>query len=271
MTSKKISKTGNKRLVSTQTQRELFIMSGNSCAICGQILAEIDDNNIITYCGNMAHIVGLKKGSARFDETKDEKYLNSFENIIIVCANCHTKIDTNVSNYTVKKLKKLKETHEKNVLLQANGIVNRASNGGWIDFSTCHALYEYMRCGEEPNTQLDEDLDKMKHLICQLKDLNIDIRRCLLIISKSELQDGKDNNLHLSYFETAYGDQDTKLLTPLETRKFINLDDWRQCSYDDDDPELAVCDHWCYILSFLQEENISLGSVIIDRDFSVFD
>lgn len=101
----------NKSTITSRNQRLLHSKSGNRCAICRILLTDPTNEN--TACiGENAHIYGEKPGAARYDASKDERYVNSETNLIFLCCNCHKKIDTDVDSYSAKYLFKLKYEHE---------------------------------------------------------------------------------------------------------------------------------------------------------------
>jgi hypothetical protein len=67
--------------------------------------------------GENAHIYGEKPCAARYDATKSDEFVNSEENLIFLCCNCHKKVDTEVSDYPPEKLVLLKTEHEKKVVI----------------------------------------------------------------------------------------------------------------------------------------------------------
>ena len=105
----------NKAKIKSSEQRKLHAKSGNRCAMCGVVL--VDSSNTNAPCiGENAHIYGEKEGAARYDSSKDEKFVNSEENLIFLCCNCHKKIDTDVESYPAEELFKLKRKHEGKVI-----------------------------------------------------------------------------------------------------------------------------------------------------------
>jgi len=102
--------------ISLKGQKILCLKSGNRCAIpnCHKELVinktESDSNCII---GVMAHIKGEKESAARFDSNMTDKQRNCYDNLILLCANCHKMIDDQPNTYTVEKLHKIKEEHER--------------------------------------------------------------------------------------------------------------------------------------------------------------
>src|SRR3989338_6837915 len=99
-------------------QRALCIPSGNRCAMpeCHKVLVvsktENDRESIVAV---MAHIKGENPTSARYDPNMPDGR-NSYENLILVCPNCHIVIDDQPNTYTVEKLHEIKSKHEKWIL-----------------------------------------------------------------------------------------------------------------------------------------------------------
>ena len=64
--------------------------------------------------GEMAHIMGEREGSNRYDATQDDAERNAYGNLILLCPNHHTMIDRreNEALYTVETLRDMKVGHE---------------------------------------------------------------------------------------------------------------------------------------------------------------
>ncbi len=61
----------------------------------------------------VAHIRGEKPGAARYDPSMTDEERRAFENLILICPNCHDIIDNlEPENYTVETLERIKEQHE---------------------------------------------------------------------------------------------------------------------------------------------------------------
>ena len=91
----------------------LWGRSGNRCAMCKVVLTQ-DKSSVqsaFTF-GEQAHIVGEKTGSARSQSklTIDER--NSYHNLILLCPNHHTEIDSNPEDWPVDRLFRAKSVHE---------------------------------------------------------------------------------------------------------------------------------------------------------------
>lgn len=97
----------------------LCTKSGNRCAMpdCRKILTKNKKmNDPHSMLGEAAHIKGRNPNSARYDEKMTEKERDSYENLILVCRNCHKVMDDQPSFYAVEKLLQIKKNHEKWVI-----------------------------------------------------------------------------------------------------------------------------------------------------------
>lgn len=91
----------------------LWGRSGNRCAICQIELSENKKAATASFTlGEQAHIVGEKEGAARGQSLLSESERNSYHNLILLCPNDHTKIDSNPEDWPVEKIHQLKSEHE---------------------------------------------------------------------------------------------------------------------------------------------------------------
>lgn len=102
-----------KRPAKPEPVKRLFARSGNICAFrgCGCILYGDDG----TSEGQICHIEGLKKGSARHNPDQSKKKRNAYENMIALCKKHHKEVDDDPEKYTVAYLKEMKQEHEERV------------------------------------------------------------------------------------------------------------------------------------------------------------
>lgn len=93
------------------TVKKLFALSGNVCASpeCNNLL--INDNVVM---GEICHIEAAEQDGPRFNKKSNDDYRKSFENLILFCPNCHTRVDSDERKYTVALLRSWKEEHESN-------------------------------------------------------------------------------------------------------------------------------------------------------------
>ena len=93
-----------------ETLRKLYIFSGNMCAMpdCKQVLIDEDG----TWIGEVAHIHAASDGGPRANTSLSQEERREAKNLILLCRNCHKKIDSKVEQYPAEKLLQIKEEHE---------------------------------------------------------------------------------------------------------------------------------------------------------------
>lgn len=150
---------GSKATIKPKEQRRLHAKSGNRCAMCHAVL--VDANNDSHACiGENAHIYGEMPNSARYDGSLDVDFVNSDDNLIFLCANCHTKIDSEPEKYPVQLLQELKKSHEKWVIEKLR---ESTLNYGYAELEV---LAKYILKRQSSNTgERDLDIIKLKDKI----------------------------------------------------------------------------------------------------------
>jgi hypothetical protein len=93
-----------------KTVKRLFAVSGNLCAFpsCQSPLVEASG----TITGEIAHIRAASPNGPRYDPDQSNEDRHSFRNLILLCGRHHTIIDTEVDEYSVSALEKMKRAHE---------------------------------------------------------------------------------------------------------------------------------------------------------------
>lgn len=111
--------------ISQKIQKILFAQSGGICSMpdCN-IPIIINENNEKTNIADLAHIEAYKPDGARFNPQLSEDERNSEENLMVVCKNCHKKIDDLPEIYTVEKLKQIKQAHISKIKLFKENLIN---------------------------------------------------------------------------------------------------------------------------------------------------
>ena len=102
----------NKRSIPPKAIKLLWGKSHNRCAICKVRVIEEKKEGSPYPVGIMAHIEGENPGSARYNPELDYPEKHGYENLILLCPTCHTKVDNDPKTYTVDKLKQIKKDHE---------------------------------------------------------------------------------------------------------------------------------------------------------------
>ena len=102
-------------MVSVRDQKMLWGRAAGRCSIpnCRQELVEnATPNDNPALKGENCHIVGESNDGPRGQSDLELEKRNSYENLILCCRNCHVIIDSQVNEYTVEKLKEIKQGHE---------------------------------------------------------------------------------------------------------------------------------------------------------------
>lgn len=102
-----------KRLSPTpETLRELYLLSGNKCAMsdCSNIL--IDGNGVVV--GHICHIRAAMPDGARFDANMTNEQRRHVSNLVMLCGGHHKQIDSKQyeQQHTVQRVTKIKTDHE---------------------------------------------------------------------------------------------------------------------------------------------------------------
>lgn len=87
----------------------LFARSGNRCAFPKCDAAIVDAETLL---GEVAHIKGAKPGSPRYDPAQSPEERHGYDNLILLCPNHHTVVDSDEEAYTVDRLQRMKGAHE---------------------------------------------------------------------------------------------------------------------------------------------------------------
>lgn len=99
------------RHIGDKIRLQLFAESGGFCQFDGCELSLIE-HHVTHRRGNfadMAHIVAFRDGGARADPAADPDYINSAENLMLLCKGCHKLIDDNAAAYSRRALEVMKQ------------------------------------------------------------------------------------------------------------------------------------------------------------------
>lgn len=98
-------KVNTKRLLSWR-------LNDGKCCLCKNQIGYYEEPGFI---GEFAHILDLQQATSRYIPEKSVEELNSKENLILLCPNCHTKIDKFSEEFPAIILTEKKYAHENNV------------------------------------------------------------------------------------------------------------------------------------------------------------
>lgn len=271
------------RSYSAKTTKNLMLLSGGRCELCTEQLIFFKDENTVSNIAQIAHINGLNPGSKRYDKNIKSSMRNQQANLMVLCPNCHKKIDDDSDYYTIDYLKKTKLNFERNSVKEVMALTNKTNLGSFTDFKTGTKFLNFL-FEDAPddikklkpsslNCQLDNLEDEeafIIDLIFRLKDLNPDSRSALLKISEGYYDD-KNNafSLKYSYWEGAYGTLLREILLPLHDGYFIDIDAWIEDGLFDE--KLKITESWKFILRFLYTNSTDFDKLIMDRNLEVLD
>lgn len=92
--------------------RELYLYSGNQCAYPDCVNVLLDDMG--TLHGEIAHIEGVKPGSARFNARMTNEERRAAPNLVLMCPIHHNSVDDpkRIGEFSVERLREIKADHE---------------------------------------------------------------------------------------------------------------------------------------------------------------
>jgi hypothetical protein len=124
------------RYYTATTREALFLLSRGHCYApeCRNRVMEKRGRKWVSLV-HVAHIIGLNEHSPRHVEGKDERELNSFENLILLCPPHHGEVDgpRTWRNYSPEMLTQWKEDRE-------GGLSGELGQLDWMDEETLHDL-----------------------------------------------------------------------------------------------------------------------------------
>jgi hypothetical protein len=104
--------------ITEKTKRLLLSKSGGFCANpgCHEDLFQFFNSGKISSIEELAHIIGQSEKGPRGKDVKTSlSNRDEYNNIIILCPNCHSKIDKSPDEYPEQRLKDWKSKHEEKI------------------------------------------------------------------------------------------------------------------------------------------------------------
>lgn len=160
------------------TTRELYLYSGNQCAYPGCTSSLLKDNS--TWNCEVAHIYGVKEGSARGEHTLTNEELRDVSNLLLMCQEHHSDIDNKAleGRYTVEVVRKMKVDHENRYREAISGlarIVDTSAGSGPRYPTNLQALDGF-------DDELERNIEDMKPWIDAIARQPLGIRDLTLLI-----------------------------------------------------------------------------------------
>lgn len=105
--------------IPAKVKYKLWACSAGRCQYCNKPLWEDLFTKTQYSTAYIAHIIGEKRKSARYDPVLSEKLKHDFSNLMLLCDEHHRLIDTeDINGHPVEKLRAMKREHEYRVRLQ---------------------------------------------------------------------------------------------------------------------------------------------------------
>ncbi len=108
--------------IEAKTKRLLLARSGGFCGNpnCNTDLYPLFESREITNVEELAHIIGQSEDGPRGDDDLPLEERDDYENIILLCPTCHTKVDKFPHIYPVATVRNWKQTHEERIVALFN-------------------------------------------------------------------------------------------------------------------------------------------------------
>ncbi len=166
--------TSNPRNYLTATNRQLDMLSGGKCYCpeCNKSLIRREGKKIFA---EICHIEAANSGGPRFNKDMSDDDRRHFDNLILLCRDCHDTIDTNPDEYPVLLLKQWKQNreHEQRTRLYNNTTllwtaINAIINSELQEDSV--AIYDDLKSFNISEKIKYNDIKRNKFLIEEYKD-----------------------------------------------------------------------------------------------------
>lgn len=114
------------RQIRPSDTKKLFALSSNQCAApdCNNKMISDDGKSVH---GQIAHISAASDDGPRYDANMTEEQRRSFDNLILLCPQCHKKIDDSPENYPAKDIRSWKDDHESNAVSTNKALAEHTS------------------------------------------------------------------------------------------------------------------------------------------------
>jgi hypothetical protein len=274
---------------SSKTLRQLYVLSGNLCANphCKTVLINANGTLVADVC----HIKAEKSGGPRFDPKLSEEERRAPANLILLCNTCHSLVDREPQEYTVKVLTKWKRTREKRFAAIGDTlrqryvaeIIDDAETG---DITMPRSLKKYKRYLSKRRftSEIDKStLKKVRDYVNRLRHIDRSDRSLMrAIVEKGITMGGRRENeyggieIHPDDLKTIY--VDNRRLSDYRIKKLGQTLDRNGLGGVDVDPEpqLQIISPdedlgWSTLQEFLETEGKTLEDLICDLKFSLLD
>jgi hypothetical protein len=257
------------------TLRELFLKSGNECAFPGCDHKIISSDGV--FLAQICHIEAANEGGERFNSSQTNEERRAFNNLMLMC-HAHHKITDDKQEYTVQRLKDIKQQHESKFTDVISTIQNSfRDHTESSKVKNSHNLNRINRAlsWEYTDEELAESIVELNSFSERLRSLPTQARQlyCVIIkVAQYQIYMGFHVSLHEVKLRIGSSSESIKeVIQVLEKYNFI------QEGLPDDMglPTIQLTElnsGWSIasdLKEFCQKENIILEEIINDLNFSV--
>lgn len=107
--------TSSARYYSDRTIKILWGRSAGRCSVptCRvDVLIDATEFDPMVVIGDIAHIAGASDKGPRASSSMSKRDRDDYENLVVLCKNCHARLDGQKKTNTVEMMQKMKEDHE---------------------------------------------------------------------------------------------------------------------------------------------------------------
>src|SRR5579864_4359568 len=127
------------RISRSYTDRTLKLLWGRAAGRCAmaecrvELFAEATAYDPVVVIGEIAHVAAAADDGPRAAPELTATQRNDYQNLILLCQNCHARIDGQTGYYTVARLEDIKQAHE--AWVRASLPERGRSRTGWTVFA----------------------------------------------------------------------------------------------------------------------------------------
>lgn len=181
-----------KRTIKLETLKLLLARSGNQCAFPDCTHPLFDDNNV--FIAQLCHIEAVSPNGQRFNSSKCESEINSYDNLLFLCYR-HHKVTDDTKLFPVNKLIELKKNHEAKFTESNFKYSNQVITNLELDIKNFWLNIEYLNKNHVV-PELSFNIDTHNSPLSLISELN------LLITNLSALNDYLIREIKKTHFES---------------------------------------------------------------------
>jgi len=244
-----------------------------------------------TLVADVCHIKAEKPGGPRFDPKLSEEERRAAANLILLCNTCHSLVDREPTEYTVKVLTKWKRDREKRFAavgdtLRQRYVAEIVDDADATDITLPRNLKRYKRFLSKRRFRSEIDartVESVRDYVNRLRHIARSDRELMrAIIEKAITMGGRRENMygsieiHPDDLKTIY--VDNRRLSDYRIMKLAKTLDRNNLGGLDEDPEpqlqITAPDEdlgWSTLQEFLETKGKTLEDLVCDLRFSLLD